>query len=755
MTTPSTERKAGPLLGTGAQTSWPFTFKVFAESDIGVTIADSLGVETALVLDTDYSVALNANQETSPGGTVVYPISGSPLPVGSRLVIFGNLPYDQPLDLPSGGNFSPLALENELDRLTMQIQQLREQVGRSLQVSVTTGANVRLPAPSANELIGWDSTAQNLQNFALSELATAVAYATMRYDTFTGDGIETQFTLTADPVTLANLDVAISGVTQVPGSDYSLVDGVLVFVSAPANGTEILARYGEGLVNVGGDSNDIRFLQAGAGAVQRTVQAKLREVISVTDFGADATGATDSSLAIQSAVDVLPASGGQIKFPTGVYLFKDIDILDKESVSFDFGDSVLNVAAGAQYAFKMENTSSNFKKGGTWENATFGSGSASVGLIWIEGGAWTNQVFNRINNNSASAPALFYYSNSTIPLRNPSNFTFTQIFDRSFGCKYLFHYDAAATTTNFDNFVMKNILHYGNQDGCAVIYFDGAAALYSTFENIYGGMYANNARLVKMNGAIAASRNTWKNFLMEGAGNNRICMDGYYNESTISTVVNYIDESTYIGNQALYAILTSSTVDHLLVQDAATGSYSTNTAVTLMAGSGVNKIFEIGVLADSGYKNTVYRGKGDYVLAAKAKQSITSNGSYTLFTLPPNEFEVGDTFKIFVGGISSGLYKDLSLVELGDRSLYAITGGLLTESWSFELTYYVFLSGGNKNLSCYLKAYKGNTLQYAEYLGDRTFTSNITWALSASAASWAGTAFVMQNAYAAPMYNHN
>jgi hypothetical protein len=321
MTTPSTPRKAGPLLGTGAQTSWPFTFKVFAASDIAVTIADTLGVETALVLGSDYSVTLNANQETSPGGTVTYPISGAALPVGKRLVIFGNLPYDQPLDLPSGGNFSPLALENQLDRLTMQIQQLREQVGRAIQVSVTTNANVGLPAPSANELIGWDSSGENLQNYALSELATAVAYATMRYDTFTGDGTETEFALTADPAVLANLDVAISGVTQVPGTDYSLVAGTLVFTSAPPNGAVILARYGEGLVNVSADSSDVRFLQAGTNAVQRTVQGKLRESVSVKDFGATGNGVVlNEQPFIQAAIDaVYAAGGGTVRIPAGTY----------------------------------------------------------------------------------------------------------------------------------------------------------------------------------------------------------------------------------------------------------------------------------------------------------------------------------------------------------------------------------------------------------------------------------------------------
>lgn len=247
MTTPSTPRKAGPLLGTGAQTSWPFTFKVFAAGDIAVTIANSLGVETALVLNTDYSVSVNPNQDTSPGGTVTYPLSGSPLPVGSKLTIIGNLPYDQPLDLPSGGNFSPLALENELDRLAMQIQQLRENLSRALQVRVTSGASVVLPSPAAANAIAWNEAATGLENVPLTDLVTVVAYANHRYDTFAGDGTTTTFALTDDPAAIGNLDVSISGVVQIPAADYLLVNGNLVFTNAPANGTTVLARYGQAL----------------------------------------------------------------------------------------------------------------------------------------------------------------------------------------------------------------------------------------------------------------------------------------------------------------------------------------------------------------------------------------------------------------------------------------------------------------------------------------------------------------------------
>jgi hypothetical protein len=153
MTIPSTPRKAGPFLGNGATTSFPFAFKVFGPADIKVVIANSAGVEITLALNSDYSVTLNPNQDTSPGGVVTYPISGSPLPPGSALSIIGNISYDQPLDLPSGGNFSPLALENQLDRATMQIQQLREEMDRAVKLPPTRPESVE-------ELVG------NLQRIA-------------------------------------------------------------------------------------------------------------------------------------------------------------------------------------------------------------------------------------------------------------------------------------------------------------------------------------------------------------------------------------------------------------------------------------------------------------------------------------------------------------------------------------------------------------------------------------------------------------
>ena len=115
-------------------------------------------------------------------------------------------------------------------------------------------------------------------------------------------------------------------------SDYSILvrnrNGAQVYAAASA--TE---RYSDVVLNI--SSADITFLPAGAGADPRTVQSKLRDTISVLDFGADPTGAVDSAAAFQEAINAIysPAEnigwGGTLLIPPGTYRIDSVLTIDK------------------------------------------------------------------------------------------------------------------------------------------------------------------------------------------------------------------------------------------------------------------------------------------------------------------------------------------------------------------------------------------------------------------------------------------
>lgn len=96
-------------------------------------------------------------------------------------------------------------------------------------------------------------------------------------------------------------------------------DGSTVW-TRPACGMDSAVNTLGAALAVAGGAGLLGWLQSGAGAVFRWVRDKLRENVSVKDFGAVGDGVTDDRPAIEAAINALAATGGTLRFPPGNYL---------------------------------------------------------------------------------------------------------------------------------------------------------------------------------------------------------------------------------------------------------------------------------------------------------------------------------------------------------------------------------------------------------------------------------------------------
>lgn len=311
MTISSSTSKTDPYVGNSSTTNFPFSFKVFSEDELSVVLTVD-GVDTELALNSDYSASLNSDQNSSPGGHIVYPLSGSPLASTGQLIISRDVAYTQETDLLDGGSWNPDTVENALDKITMLAQQLLEALNRAIKTPIgsSDGVSVDLPAPAALRVLQWNAGATALQNALISEFTSVTGLSAWNVEQFSGDDSTVTFTLSDDPGNENNCQIYISGVYQQKDA-YTVSGAVITFSEAPPTGTDNIEVVYPGTTALGSiDAADSTFLAAGGGSFARTVQDKLRETLSVEDKGSDCDGSDDSAAFTAAIADL--TSGGMI-----------------------------------------------------------------------------------------------------------------------------------------------------------------------------------------------------------------------------------------------------------------------------------------------------------------------------------------------------------------------------------------------------------------------------------------------------------
>jgi hypothetical protein len=146
--------------GDNSTTTFSYTFKIFADSDIQVIIRSANGTETTKTITTHYTVTGAGN---SGGGSVIF-TSGN-IPTSTQTVVLRrNIPQTQAIDYIANDPFPAESHEEGLDRATMAIQQLQEEVTRSLKLSKTntmTSTEFTVGASDrANKILAFDTNGE-------------------------------------------------------------------------------------------------------------------------------------------------------------------------------------------------------------------------------------------------------------------------------------------------------------------------------------------------------------------------------------------------------------------------------------------------------------------------------------------------------------------------------------------------------------------------------------------------------------------
>lgn len=391
------------FIATAGQTVFPYDFPIYAAADLQVR-RERAGAITILILGTDYSVT---DVENQTGGNVVLTTGAT---AGDIIVILSAMSTARAAQFVNGGDLAAAALEAELNRIRILFQQNTRDGRNALLFPPTDPAMQDLPpiALRANRFLAFDIDGQPV---AATPIAGSVLDALSRQGDnmlgplgfFSGSAANPGLRPTNDNssgffwapnligvsvsgqqvITLTpNRATVPAGTAAQPGltSNTNFSNGVFFgadFLGISVNGQESARFLATGM----------RFQPNGTGATARSATEKMREVISVKDFGAVGSGAVNDQPAIQAAINAIQANGGgTLYFPSGSYRIDSGLLITGNNVTLKGDGYLSSVIFSNTNGFQLVKFQSSSRSGiehlGIYRNVF--TANAGDYTVWLE-----------------------------------------------------------------------------------------------------------------------------------------------------------------------------------------------------------------------------------------------------------------------------------------------------------------------------------------------------------------------------------
>lgn len=294
---------AGPTekryTGNGVTTIFTIPFLLIAASDLDVFID---GVEVV----SGFTITGTGN----PTSTITFTVPPANL---SGILLTLNVPFERLNDYQENGDFLASTVNRDFDRIWQALKQLLRVSGRALTLGVfdVDGAG-----------------AYRAKGNRISDLADPVA----AQDAVTYGWVRTYLT---------SIIGAITG---------PINNALNIFFKGPDNLNYVVQDLSSTTDAAKGGSL-IGWFQAGAGAIARTVTSKLREWVSIGDYGGTDDNSTDNTTALNNAKNFVGYSGvlRLVRRNTGIFKFTNIFnlngavIKNDPDVTISATESLLNI----------------------------------------------------------------------------------------------------------------------------------------------------------------------------------------------------------------------------------------------------------------------------------------------------------------------------------------------------------------------------------------------------------------------------